>query len=359
MWTGALMAITEGELLMIRRGVWVALILGVAGLVAFGGCKQDGEDAGTGGPEPTVARPAKGKTIKIRILTNAIAPFWDPMTVGMKRAAAKLPNVDASWRGPDQGTVQEQKRILETFEAEGVDAISISPRESAPLETEINRLVEKGILVICMDSDAPNSNRLAYIGTNNYEAGKVAGHAAGEVWPDGAKVMAFVGDKAAENARERLEGFKETAGTYGIEVVDVMQDDAIPDKARQNAEDVIQGHPEVNGFLGLWSYDAPAITQAVIDSGKQDRIKVVSFDAEPQTLDLLERGAIEATVVQKPYMFGYLSVELLYMMKTMGVQETLMLLPPKGVVDTGVTVVTPENVGKFKADLDELGVKSS
>ncbi|MFQ5811045.1 MAG: sugar-binding protein [Armatimonadota bacterium] len=315
---------------MIRRGVWIALVLGVSALVAFGGCKQNGDGAGTGAREPTVAR-----------------------------AAAKLPNVDVAWRGPDQGTVQEQKRILETFEAEGVDAISISPRESAPLETEINRLIEKGVLVICMDSDAPNSNRLAYIGTNNYEAGKVAGHAPGKVWPDGAKVMAFVGDKAAQNARERLQGFEETARTYGIDVVDVMQDDALPKKARRNAEDIIQSHPEVNGFLGLWSYDAPAITQAVIEAGKQDEIKIVSFDAEPQTIELLEQGAIEATVVQKPYMFGYLSVELLYMMKTMGVEETQMLLAPDGIVDTGVRVVTPENVGEFKAYLDDLGVESS
>ncbi len=342
---------------MKRWGILLALVLSVVVLAAFLGCERSSQTATTEGPAPP--RPPAGETVKIRILTNAIAPFWDPMTIGMKRAADKLPNVDVDWRGPDQGTVQEQKRILESFEAEGVDGISISPRESAPLEVEINRLIEKGIHVICMDSDAPGSNRLAYIGTNNYEAGKAAGHAAGKVWPDGAKVMAFVGDRAAENARERLDGFKETAATYGIEVVDVMQDDADPAKARQNAEDVMQRHPEVNGFLGLWSYDAPAITQAVMDAGKQDQIKIVSFDAEPQTIELLEQGAIEATVVQKPYMFGYLSVELLYMMETLGVEETQMLLPPDGIVDTGVTIVTPENVAEFKAYLDDLGVKSS
>jgi ribose transport system substrate-binding protein len=346
-------------------------------------------------PPPPEVPPAR-HVVRIGILTNAIAPFWEPMVVGMERAAkdptvmpelgggvelpgdvekafrkitdmlakereaSHLPPCQASWKGPQAGTLQEQRRLLDEFRAAGVDAISISPRESEPLSPVIDELIESEILVICMDSDAPNSKRLAYIGTNNYEAGKVAGEAAGEVFgSDGAKLIGFVGDRGAENAKERIQGFEEAAEAYNIELLDVREDDADPAKARRNAEDVIQAFPDINGFLGIWSYDAPAITQAVIAADKQDQIKVVSFDAEPQTLVHLEKGEIEATVVQKPYLFGYLSVQLLYAMKILGVEEVQAVLPEKGIIDTGVTVVTPGNVGEFMKYLDGLGVKSS
>jgi ribose transport system substrate-binding protein len=335
-------------------------------------------------------------SIKVGIVTNAIAPFWDPMVVGMERAAKDpsampelgggvqlpedveaaftkitdllkqkqaaggLPPCEASWKGPQSGTLQEQRRLLDEFRASGVDGISISPRESEPLSPVIDEMVDAGMLVLCMDSDAPKSKRLAYIGTNNYEAGKIAGEAAGKVFGStGAKLIGFVGDRGAENAKERIQGFEEAAKAYKIELADVREDDADPAKARRNAEDVINALKDVNGFLGIWSYDAPAITQAVIAAKKQDRIKVVSFDAEPQTLVHLQKGEVEATVVQKPYLFGYLSVQLIYAMKVLGVDQVKPLLPEKGVIDTGVTVVTPENVAEFMKYLDSLGVKSS
>jgi ribose transport system substrate-binding protein len=351
------------------------------------------------GPETgsiPAAAPTVLASVKVGIITNAIAPFWDPMVVGMERAAkdpsampqlgggvklpgdveaafakitdmlkAKaaqggLPPCEASWKGPQSGTLQEQRRLIDEFRASGVDGISISPRESEPLTPVIDEMVDAGVLVLCMDSDAPKSKRLAYIGTNNYEAGKVAGEAAGKVFgSSGAKLIGFVGDRGAENAKERIEGFEEAAKAYNITLADVREDDADPAKARRNAEDVIQAFPDVNGFLGIWSYDAPAITQAVLAAKKQDKIKVVSFDAEPQTLVHLQKGEIQATVVQKPYLFGYLSVQLIYAMKVLGVDQVEAVLPEKGVIDTGVTVVTPDNVGEFMKYLDSLGVKSS
>ena len=375
------------------------IVLAVAGLSCS---KQEpaeskapeGAETGTGtipGSAPKVEA-----SVKVGIVTNAIAPFWDPMVVGMERAAkdptampqlgggvelpegvaaaftkitdmlkAKqaeggLPSCEASWKGPQSGTLQEQRRLIEEFRASGVDGLSISPRESEPLTPVIDELVEAGTLVLCMDSDAPKSKRLAYIGTNNYEAGKIAGEAAGKVFGSGgAKLMGFVGERGAENAKERIQGFEEAAKAYNIKLEDVREDDADSTKARRNAEDVIQAFPDINGFLGIWSYDAPAITQAVIAAKKQDQIKVVSFDAEPQTLVHLQKGEVKATVVQKPYLFGYLSVQLIYAMKVLGAAEVAAVLPDKGVIDTGVTVVTPDNVGEFMKYLESLGVKSS
>jgi ribose transport system substrate-binding protein len=383
------------------RLVALGAVLVLVSMLAAGCPKPATQPTPGTGPAPVTApkteTAAPGATVKIGIVTNAIAPFWDPMVVGMERAAkdptvmpvlgggveippqvkaafeqitqmlaeekktkGSLPPCEASWKGPQQGTLQEQRRLLDEFKAAGVDAISISPRESDPLTPVFDQMVDGGTLVICMDSDAPKSKRLAYIGTNNYEAGKVAGEAAAKVFGDkGAKLIGFVGDRGAENAKERIQGFEEVAKQHNIQLLDVREDDADPAKARRNAEDAITAFKDVNGFLGIWSYDAPQITQAVIAAGKLGKIKVVSFDAEPQTLVHLQKKQIEATVVQKPYLFGYFSVQLLYAMKVLGVEKVTAVLPQKGVIDTGVTVVTPENIGGFMTYLNDLGVKSS
>lgn len=306
---------------------------------------------------PSLPRP--GKEVRIAIITNAVAPFWDPMVVGMERAAQKL-GCQASWQGPPNGKLAEQQRILENFVSQKVDAIAISPLEAETMGPVLREIQEKeGIIVITIDSDAPNSGRQAYIGTNNYKAGQVAGREAIRLLPQGGEVVAFVGHLSAQNARERLKGFEDAVAGHGIKVVEVKQDQTDKSKARRNVEDTLQAMPEVDLLLGLWSYNGPAIAQAVKDAGARQRIKILCFDAEPATLEYLKTGDIDATVVQKPYYFGYLAVELLYNMVVCGVEETLMLLPPDRIVDTGVEVVTSANVQEYLKKLEALGIKSS
>jgi ribose transport system substrate-binding protein len=298
------------------------------------------------------------KKIRIAIVTNAVAPFWVPMTKGMELAAEKL-GVEANWQGPPHAQVSEQRRIVEDMAAQGIDGMSISPIDADAITPIIDDLVGRGIIVLTMDSDAPKSKRLAYIGTNNVEAGMIAGQEAVKRLPKGGKIVAFVGTMAALNAKERLQGFKQATEGHNITVLDVKQDQTDKNKARRNVEDAIQAYPDVDAFLGLWSYNPPAITAAVKAAGKLGSIKVFGFDAEPQTLAHLEASEIQYTIVQKPYLFGYLSVELITMMKRMGIEETLTLLPRDRIVDTGVEVVTPQTVKDFKARLEALGIRSS
>jgi len=334
--------------------------LGVAlGWTLVMGCQRGGPAPSTAGGPLAPSLPRAGKEVRIAIITNAVAPFWDPMVVGMERAAQKL-GCQASWQGPPNGKLAEQQRILENFVSQKVDAIAISPLEAETMGPVLREIQEKeGIIVITIDSDAPNSGRQAYIGTNNYKAGQVAGREAIRLLPQGGEVVAFVGHLSAQNARERLKGFEDAVAGHGIKVVEVKQDQTDKSKARRNVEDTLQAMPEVDLLLGLWSYNGPAIAQAVKDAGARQRIKILCFDAEPATLEYLKTGDIDATVVQKPYYFGYLAVELLYNMVVCGVEETLMLLPPDRIVDTGVEVVTSANVQEYLKKLEALGIKSS
>ncbi len=308
--------------------------------------------------EKTPITETRTKKLRIGIITNAVSPFWNAMAKGMEDAAAKL-NIEATWKAPSSTDVGEQRKILEDYLALRVDALAISPVEALAMTPVINEIVQNGTPLVTIDSDAPGSDRFCYIGTNNLEAGRALGEALGKLLPGGGKVVAFVGFASAMNAQERLRGFEEGAAPYGITVVDLKEDGVVNEIARQNAEDVLNAHPDVAALVGLWAYNVPAIAAAVKEAGLLGKVKVVGFDAEPATIQHLERGEIDVTIVQKPYYFGYLSVLILHNLLTMGEEGTALILPPDRIIDTGIIVVTPETVGEFKNYLEKLGIKSS
>lgn len=305
-------------------------------------------------------RKAEGD-VYIAVITNGISPFWDPMGVGMKKAASEL-GCKAEWSGPQNSTVAEQKRMVEDALAKGADGIALSCIEPEASVGIVQMVLDRNVPIITFDSDSPNSGRLCYIGTNNFNAGKAAGKAATELVPAGGKFVGFVGNISASNARERHDGFVEAAKEKNIEVVDVLDDNKDASRARANVENAIAKHNnQIQGLLGLFSYNGPAIVQAVSNARLRDKYKIVAFDAEPVTLQELEKGNIDATIVQKPYDFGYLSTRLLYLINRKGWSEAKkeMNIPEDGLYDTGVEVITPANVRDYKKGLEELGIKSS
>ena len=326
--------------------------LGLAVLVA-GGCAKK---AGQTGPGPATPSPAKAK-IRIGLVTNGRSEFWHAMEVGMKDAADKL-GVDASWQGPDPATIENQREMIENYKNQGVKLIGISPIDPNSMGPEIDSLIDEGMSVITFDSDAANSKRLVYIGTNNYKAGRVAGEEAKKIFSKGSILVAFVGNIDAQNAKDRLQGFRDATSGF-ITVRRVYEDNKDQTKAKQNAEDALRSEKGLAGFLGLYSYNGHAIAAAVEEAGAKDKYKIVCFDAELKTQEAIEKGLISATVVQKPYMFGYLSVAVLHDMAAIGVDNTLMMLPPDRIIDTGVEVVNQENIKEFRQRLKRWGVTSS
>ena len=300
--------------------------------------------------------------IVIQIITNGISPFWDPMAAGMDKAKKEL-GCEAAWAGPQNSEVGAQKQLVESALAKGIDGLAISCIEAQASVPIIAEVLAKGVPVITFDSDSPGSQRLVYIGTNNVNAGKAAGDAAVTLLPGGGKFVGFVGNISAQNARERRDGFVEAAKAKGIELLDVLDDNKDPARARRNVEDTIakQGG-QIQGLLGLFSYNAPAIANAITSqAGMRAKYKIVTFDAEPETLRHLEAGNIDATVVQKPFDFGYLSTKLLYLINRKGLAAAVkeMSIPADGIFDTGVEVITPANVKEYRKKLAALGVKSS
>lgn len=309
--------------------------------------------------------------VTIKIITNGISPFWDSMGKGVDAQKAELPGCNASWSAPDPADNNAQKQLFENARAAGANGIAVSPIEADAFASTINEAIDAGTPVITFDSDSPNSKRLAYIGTNNYEAGKRAGEAAVKLFPNGAKLVAFVGNMSAQNANDRYRGFLDAVKGHNIEMLqDPFEDNKDAGKARQNvAEAITKFGDKINGFLGLYSYNGPAIVDEVMKQNLRSKVKIICFDGEPKTLENLRKGLVDVTVVQKPYEFGRISTKLLYLINRKGFKAAMDEMKPElekqgmkvngNIIDTGVEVITPENAGPFLDKLQKMGLTST
>ena len=253
---------------------------------------------------------AAGAKHKLAFVTNNPSEFWTIARKGTEKAAKEIPDIEVEFRIPAGGTAAEQQSIIDDLLANGVKGIAISPVDPKNQTGMLNRVASQAV-VVTQDSDAPDSNRMCYIGTDNVAAGRQAGQLLKEALPQGGKIMVFVGVLDAANAQQRFQGLKEAITGSNITIIDVRTDNTDRVRAKSNASDTIVNNADIAGMVGLWSYNGPAILSAVREANKVDKIKIVAFDEEDETLNGVKDGAIYATVVQQPFEFGYQSMALM------------------------------------------------
>jgi ribose transport system substrate-binding protein len=330
------------------KSSWALLALTLFALLALG-CnrKSEGGAAGSagGGAEPAA------KIVKLAFVTNNASEFWKIAAAGVRKYEQES-KIQVDVKMPPNGTTEEQNQILENLASQGYDGIAVSaiaPNDQVPV---LNRVAEKTKL-ITFDSDAPKSNRLLYIGTNNYEAGKALGAEIVKLLPKGGKMAVFVGTLSADNAAQRLKGIQDAIEGHNIQIVDKREDNTDRAKARSNVEDIINANADLNLVAGLWSYNGPAIAAAIDALGKKGKVLAAVFDEEDGTLTGISGDTIAVTVVQKPFQFGYLSAKWMHELATKGAAATAQL-PANKTIDTGVEVISKTNVAAFTQQLADL-----
>jgi ribose transport system substrate-binding protein len=289
------------------------------------------------------------KELRLAFVTNNSSDFWTIARKGMEKADAELADVSAEFKINSDPTAGEQKRIIDDLLARGVDGIAISPVDPVNQTPFINEAAKK-TLIFTQDSDAPDSDRACYVGTDNIAAGRQAGELIKEVLPSGGKVMLFVGKLDARNAQERIQGIKEVLQGTRVEIIDVRTDDTDVARAKSNAADTIVKYPDVKALVGLWSYNGPAILSAVKDAKRVGQIKIVTFDEADDTLAGIQEGAIHATVVQQPYEFGYQAIKLM----AQALKGDKSFIPANKQIIVPTLVVNKSNVEEFKVKLEGL-----
>jgi ribose transport system substrate-binding protein len=254
---------------------------------------------------------------------------------------------------PSDGSVAVQEATVNQYIEQGIKAIAISPVDAKKQNAWLNSICHK-VKLITQDSDAPQSARLAYIGTDNHAAGVLAGDCIKRALPNGGKIELFVGNRVAQNSRDREQGIRDALKGSSVQILDVVTDQTDVGLAKKNASDAMTAHPDLSMEVGLYSYNGPAILEAVQEARNVGKVKIVCFDQEKATLAGIHQGAIAATIVQQPYKFGFKGTLLIAQLAI----GNMAALPKNGFYYFPAVAVTPGNVGKYIAELNKETGKS-
>ncbi len=275
----------------------------------------------------------------LAFVANGASDFWKAAEAGMKKAQAELPDYTLEFEYPEQSSVAIQQTLMDNLVTAGVKGIMVSAVD--PKATDVLDKIAGEAALFTTDSDAPNSKRIAYIGSSNVLAGAQAAEIAKKAMPDGGKCMGFVGLLDAANYKERAQGFVDGIKGTKIELVDTRGDDIDQTRAKSNVEAVLAANPDITCMVGFYSYNPPRIYEALKDAGKLGTITVVAFDDDPITLGGVKEGTIAGTVVQQPFEWAYQGFKLM----------AAVLGGDKSGIPEGGQVIVPTKV-LYAADID-------
>lgn len=285
---------------------------------------------------------------EIAFVVNGPSDFWKIMEAAVAKAQTELPDVTLTFRYPERADAAIQRRMMDDLVAAGVDALAVSIVDP-PTSTDAINTVAAQIPFFTFDSDATQSDRIAYIGSSNVQLGKMAGELMKTAMEGKeGKCMGFVGLPGADNAKERIQGYNEAVAGTGLELVDVRGDDIDQTRARANVDDVLVADPDVNCMVGFYSYNPPRMYEALRDAGKLGDVTVVAFDEDPITLGAVSEGSFAGTVVQQPYEWGYQGSKLIAAYLNGDKSE----IPEDGIIIIPGLTLTKDNVESFQADFE-------
>jgi len=324
-----------------KRLLYVAmLVLAVALLIsACNAAEETAEPVAVEAPETSDA-PAE-EPLFVFLPKGLDNPYWDNCRKGMEAKAAEL-GVKAEFIGPEKSDATLQVGVIESVIARKPAAIAISPNDPATVNELIAKAAAEGIKVITWDADAPDSERILYIGTDNYNAGATAAEELSKVLNGEGKVAILNGALTALNAQQRTNGFKDwmAKNAPGIEIVD---DQATNDDANTSAavaEAILQAHPDLAGFYGVTGNGVPGAGVAVKGANKCGDVHIVGFDVVPQGIELMREGCVDALISQRPFGMTAQALEVMIDLVKGKVFDTTN-------IDTGVEVVYPDGLEEF------------
>jgi len=265
---------------------------------------------------------------------------------GMQDAAKLLgADIKTELRGPATWDASQEARAIEQLIAKGVKGIIVTAGDATTLNPAIDKAMARGIPVITFDSDAPDSKRLCFAGTNNYEAGKVAGKSMVE-WLNGEGEVGISTFPGPNHLVERIRGFKDGLAGSKVKVVATCNDEGKVAAAESAITAMLQAHPEIDAVFAAHGNPGPGAVAAVKNVGKEGKIQIMGFDFGMPVVEGIDKGQIRGTVGQNPYLMGYVGM----MMAWAANQKTRvdgMHAPPS--INTGVRILYKEDIGVYKS----------
>lgn len=316
----------------------IASILLPCALLAVGGCSSSSEHM---------------SEKYYLIATNVKIPYWQTAASGLAKAASEM-KAQALLAGPDtydpKAQLEEFRRVL----AQKPTGILLSAADPELLKQPISDAIAAGIPVVTMDSDAPGSQRLVFVGTNNYQAGMTGGRVLATQLHGKGNVAVFT-IPAQANLEERLRGYKDALAAYPdikiVQTVDVRGNSSVAfDQAIQMME---AGKAQINAFVCLEALAGKEVAEVLSRKKIQDRV-VIAMDTQDDTLDWIDKGVITATIAQRPYTMAYYGLKVLddlhhHPPKPLNARwEEILSSPVPAVIDTGATLVNRNNIAQIR-----------
>ena len=294
------------------------------------------------------------------IATNINLPYWQSAHAGFAKAAAQY-GVTEDMRGPDTFNPSIEVDEFRAAMARKPAGILVSVADPQLMTPEINKAVQAGVPVIAMDSDAPDSQRLYFIGTNNLEAGRLGGQrVAAEL--NGKGNVVFFTMPGQPNLEERLKGYKDVFASFpGIKIVEVFDMKGESGTAMDKAQDYLSrtGAAKVNAYICLEASAGKDVGEAFKRNKAPQDVLLVAMDVDQATLRLVKDGTVQATISQKPFTMAFLGLKALDELHHYPIQPLARdygsdaQSPIPAFVDTGVSLVDKSNVDKFLAAPDK------
>lgn len=317
-------------------------LLAVVMIVAIGCGKSDSTAGGK-------------KKIIIGIISKSQSnPVFQAAHQGAKDAAKEMGpkygvEVEVDIRTPTDEDATKQVEAIDALVRQGVDGIAVSCTDAATVALAIDRAVAKGIPVMCFDSDAPQSKRFAYYGTDDKACGLAVMKELAPIMGDKGTIAILGGNQGAPNLTNRIGGVKEELAKHSnMKLLEagggVFYHQETPEKAAEAVANATNANPGIEGwaFIGGW----PLFTTDAL-KWAPGKIKVVSVDALPAQLGYLKSGHVEVLLAQDCYGWGTKSVEIL-LDKVVKNQA-----PPSEKVIDPLTRVSKDNVDAFAKNWDK------
>lgn len=296
------------------------------------------------------------KEVYYLVASNLSLPYWESAVAGFKKAATQY-GVTPKVAGPDTHDVQAELAELQKAIAAKPAGILISATDPAVVQPGINAATAAGIPVITIDSDAPGSSRLFFIGTNNLQAGRLGGRRV-VAKTGGRGNVVFFTIAGQHNMSERLKGFEDVFSGYpNLKIVEVFDTKGDARNAFDRAEQLVAqtGPKKIDVFVCLDSASGKQVADIVKRANATGR-EVLAWDIDQGTLDDINAGLIDATIVQKPFTMGFVGLKELdevfhnplRQLNKDYAQDPFSVYPE--FIDTGTSLVDKDNVSVYLSE---------
>jgi ribose transport system substrate-binding protein len=289
------------------------------------------------------------------VATNINLPYWQEAQVGFLDAAKAI-GVKGELIGPTGYAPNAELGMFRQVVEQQPAGICLSAARPEIFRAEIDKAVALGIPVICVDADVPDSKRVLYIGTDNFKAGRESLKRMATL-VSGKGNIVVISIPGQNNLDDRVAGVADALKNYpAIKMTKILDDKGDARSAFDQVSELIQKKERVDGIICLEATGGSGAAGALHRLNLEGKLPIVAFDNDPETLDWIDRGAITATITQKPYVMSYYGLKFLDDLHHNAVHQfkewrTALAPPMPTFVDTGTVIVDKSNLKLYREAL--------